>query len=207
MVSEKHTTSGALKRNSFFLYSLGMAKININKVSEAPEKEYLKSAKKLVLGSKRPPLFTRILLMVAFVFFCYYFFWNGLRVMALSSIDTIENPEEFKVRFQKLADDYGIEDGISSFKMYGLLMMAGWGVVGLGMALVYRRILSGYYLFFGGLLVALVVPVIILGFDYSFNGGVDIYDFIIPPALAGLFWISFKRLKKLKEEAKREALL
>lgn len=184
-----------------------MAKISINKVSEAPEKEYIKAARKVVFGTKRPPLFTRVLIMIAFTAFIYYFFWNGLRLVALTSIDSIENPQEFKASIQSLGEKFDISDGLKTFKQYALGMMFVWALAGVGLSIIYRRKIIGYYLFFAGMLGALAVPLIVLGFSYSFEGGADWIDFVIPPILIAVFYLSFKRLKKLKEEAAREALL
>ena len=175
-----------------------MAKLNINKVSEEPEKEYARAAKKIVLGKERPPFFTRVILGVALVCFCYYFIWNGLRVMLLSDV----NVAMFKARIQSFGEEYGIKDAISVFKSYGLAMVITWLVAAGGMALIWRRKLIGYYLFFAGMLGALVVPFVTTGWEYSTQGGVDWFDFVIPPVLGAIFYLSFKRLRKLKHEVK-----
>lgn len=179
--------------------------IGINKLSERPEQEYAKMAKKVLLGSSRPPLFTRIILLLALICFGYYFIWNGLRVVVLSNIDSVENPELFKQKLQALGDEHGITDALKTFKNYGMAMVFTWLACGIGMGFIYRRKLAGYYVFFAGLLAALIIPFVLLGWSYS-TSEVDWYDFVIPPALFAIFFISFKRLKKLKEEARLEGL-
>lgn len=181
-----------------------MAKIAINKVSERPEQEYAKAAKKVILGSQRPPLFTRIILMIALVVVGYYFLWNGLRILALSNIDSFDSAREaaeFKISIQKFGEKFGIENGLETFKNYGLAMLVASGLALAAMAIIYRRKLFGYYLFFVAMLGMLVIPFVMLTWDYA-TSEVDFYDYIVPPALAAIFFISFKRLKKLKEEAR-----
>lgn len=179
--------------------------IGINKLSEKPEQEYAKMAKKVLLGSSRPPLFTRMILLVALICFSYYFIWNGLRVVVLGSIDSVENPELFKQKLQVLGEEHGITDALKTFKNYGLAMVFTWLATAVGMGLIYRRKLVGYYLFFAGLLGALVIPFVLLGWSYC-TSEVDWFDFVVPPVLFGIFFISFKRLKRLKEAAKLEGL-
>ncbi len=180
-----------------------MAKIAINKVSERPEQEYAKAAKKVLLGNQRPPLFTRIILIVALICVGYYFLWNGLKFVALNNIDSFSAKEsaEFKTVIYKLGHKHGMEDPLNQIKTYCLAMLAASGLGLVSMAIIYRRKLFGYYMFFIAMLAMLVIPFVLLTWDYATNG-VDFYDYIIPPALAGIFYVSFKRLKKLKEEAR-----
>jgi len=179
--------------------------LKINKLSEKPEKEYAKMAKNVLLGSSKPSVFTQLLLLIALICFGYYFVWNALRVTVLSNIDSVDDPQLFKQKIQYLGSQYGIEDGLKTFKNFGLLMMLAWAIVGAGMAAIYRRKLFGYYLLACGLLTALIVPFISLTWKYV-TAEVDWWDFVIPPALIVVFFLSFKRLRKLKEKAKLEGL-
>ena len=181
-----------------------MEKIAINKVSERPEQEYVKAAKKVLLGNQRPPLFTRVILIVALVCVGYYFLWNGLRVVALSNIDSFDSAREaseFKISIQEFGEKFGIKNGLETFKNYGLAMLIASGLALAAMAIIYRRKIFGYYVFFVAMLGMLVTPFVLLSWDYA-TSEVDFYDYIVPPALAAIFYVSFKRLKKLKEEAR-----
>ena len=188
-----------------------MSRLVINKVSEEPEKEYIKSAKKLLLGRKRPPLFTRVILGIALVAFVYYFIWNGLKMILFTpgSIEILDDPDKFIALINELGKKFDISDPMSTFLLNAQIMVAAWAIILIGMLIIYRRKITGYYIFFFGLLVSLVTPFAVLGWDYatSPSDGTDLLDHIVPVALFIIFFISFKRLKKLKEEARKEALL
>ncbi len=185
-----------------------MAKISINKVSETPEKEYAKAAKKLVLGSDRPPLFTRVILIVALIAMSYYFLWNGLRYFVIDNIDSLNTSDAAvaKAKLQKLGEEHNISDAVKTFKQYGLFMLISAAISLVGMAFIYRRKLFGYYIFLVGLVAMLLTPFITLSWSYV-TSEVDFYDFIIPPVLGFIFFVSYKRLKKLKEEARLSKLV
>lgn len=158
-----------------------------------------------MLGNDRPPLLTQLLLLLALVCFGYYFFWNGLRIVALNYVDGVEEAWEAKAKIQAIGEKYSISDGLKSFKMYGMGMMASWALAFVGMVFIWRRKVWAYYIFFFALTIAFLCPIIFLSMKY-FVEGIDMADYIIPPVLIGLFYLSMMRLRKLKEKAEIEKL-
>ncbi len=179
--------------------------MRISTVSEKPEQQVLKSAKNIVLGKDRPPILTQILLLVALMCFCYYFFWNGLRIVALNYVSNLEDGGDAQGVINALGAKFSIDEPIKAFKLYGMGMMASWGAALLGMAFVWRRKVWAYYIFFLGMLAAFLCPIIFLSLKY-FMGGIDWVDYVIPPVLIGLFYLSMMRLRKLKEKAEMAKL-
>src|SRR5690606_10822373 len=118
-----------------------MSRLTLNKVSEEPEKEYLKSAKKILLGKKRPPLFTRIILGVALVTFIYYFFWHGLKMIAFApgTLDFLDATQQakFDSNIDKLGAYFGISEPKETFLLHAQVMVISWGVAMVGMLLIY----------------------------------------------------------------------
>ena len=173
--------------------------------SETLDKDYLKKAKKAILGSEKPSMYLRILYWISLPIFLYYVLWNGLRMIALNSIELIDNPEEFKINIQKLGEKFGMTDGVASFKLYALVMMIAFGLFFIGVILAYRKKMLGYYIIFPSLIVGFLAPIFLLSWSY-FIGELDFWDYLIAPALIVAYYLPYNKKRKERDTAIEQQL-
>lgn len=149
---------------------------------------------RFIMGSTRPSLFTRLILITAFVFFCYFFGWNLFRYLAMEFIYEIDNPENILITMDNIGHKYDIDEPVAQFKSYFVAMTVTQLIVLVSMVMMYRRMLAGYFIFYGGQILTLLLSAIMLSWDY-FWSAIHITEKLIPITLIVLAALSAWRLK------------
>lgn len=158
-----------------------------------------------VMGRRKPPFLTRAILLGAFAVFLYYFGWNIFRYLAITFIDSLDNPEDIKANLQAIGDPYGIDDALNTFPIYFLAIAGAQVLVLTSFVFIYRRKIWGYLLFFAGQGATLLAPLVIIGTDYFYQE-IDIVDKVLPILISTVFMFSMFRLKNIRTKEKEERI-
>jgi len=171
------------------------------------EKEILlvKRVWRFIMGRSRPSLYTRLMLMAAFVFFCYFFGWNLFRYLAMEFINEIDHPENILATMDQIGHKYDIDEPVAQFKSYFVAMTVTQLVVLVSMVMMYRRVMAGYFIFYGAQILTLCLSAIMLSWDY-FWSAIHITEKLIPAVLIVLAAVGAWRLRVFLSAMEQERI-
>lgn len=162
----------------------------------------------LIFGRKRPNLYTRITAYINLLIWCVFFCWHLISYFAISLRETIY--VEKKINVEELIFRRGTELGFEPYHFlnhllkYHFISIICWGVVFLGIVLIWRRMKIFSFFLFGALAVYFLVLFFYMGKNY-FIQDTTLFDkillaLIVVNSLLYVFLIPEKQIEFVPEE-------
>lgn len=190
------------------------AKVRQQKVRQLVE-EHLNSPlallirlRKLVFGNKEPDMFTKIAFYIGLLTWVIFFFWHVLQFIVLKNSNWIEAIKQLPISelLNKRAQALGFESAVFIDRLlisYSISIIS-WSLFFVGLILMWRKQRIFSYFIFTALGVAMLSPIMLLGFSYWSN---DISSFDkIYQIIITLFLVIYSYLTKLSIEAKKPTI-
>ena len=142
-----------------------MAVVKIN------ERTVVQKIKRLVLGDKKPSLYTRISVMIAFTLWLYFTVWQALILMSILLVDRLKNPEMIMNTLNRVGAKYAFMhrwglDTTKTLVFYSVVVLFFYMLSLLGIVSAYKRNKKGFLMYLFSYSLSVVFTIVFLGIDY-----------------------------------------
>jgi len=141
-----------------------------------------------ILGTERPNLLTRLSVFIAFVVWIYFFTWHLISLLSLLLIDNLKQAATVRAAYTKIGHRYHFSDTINRLTLYSLIEVTLYGVLLIGLILIWRKKKTGLLIHIVGNLFNLVITFLLMGYSFMINE-IPIYDYCIILAMILYFSI------------------
>jgi hypothetical protein len=152
--------------------------------------------RKLFLGKKTPPIFTRIACNLALLYFLYVFFWALTIFIAFHFGQNLPKAENWNTIFSSIGTKYHISDIHFSFTLYLISLLTCSVIMLAGVLMVWRNRLNGYLLVLIPTLVCTTIAFMVLGMEYVKNEA-SWFEFTFGGIVIALFSIDYFLKRRL----------
>jgi hypothetical protein len=152
--------------------------------------EMFSAMRRLFLGKKFPPRYTRIICNLGIISFLYHFCWYAMVLMLLDFGTGLPKYEMWDKWFMFYGEKYGIFDIHFSFNTFVICQLAFSIAMLVGITLVWRQKMAGYIITVASSALLMACPLLILGLPY-FQHEVKTYEWILASVIALLFLIGY----------------
>lgn len=164
--------------------------------------DYQSKISRFLFGRKTPPLITRIAFIYGLLGWFYFFIWYLAAYLSIAFIDSIEHPEQIKANFNKIGLEYGLDNFQITLSNTLLITLICLGASLVGLFLIYRRKIFGYYIYLGGWIISLLIGSFMLGFSLYWKELINNMDKAIILTLILPYIVLMLVIKKSKEKDK-----
>lgn len=133
----------------------------------------LQRLRRIVLGKEKPDLLTRTSVLVGLVVWVYLFSWHLLTFLSIILMNNLkpqgnsQGPQIIKAAFQRVGSrEYGYSDTLNRLLVHSIGEMILYGIVLIGLILIYRKKRLGFLLYIFAFLGTFVLTFFIMGTDY-----------------------------------------
>lgn len=127
--------------------------------------------RKFFLGKKVPDLFTRIICNISFLYFFYVFLWALTIFIAFVFGQNLPKAENWNKIFLEVGMKYQLQNVYLDFTMYLITDLLFASLFFVGILLVWRNKLIGYWFSIAGVVVCSTSALVFLGIEYMRNEG------------------------------------
>ncbi|MFT5821852.1 MAG: hypothetical protein ACI8ZM_003108 [Crocinitomix sp.] len=145
--------------------------------------------RRLVMGSEKPNLLTRVSVISGALVWFYLFVWQLMTFISTLLIGNVHESGTIRSAFYTLGNaNYGLRDTVSSMKMHAMVQLIIYFIVLASLILIWRKRKIGFLIYVVGNITSLLITVLMLGWAYLLNE-VPIFDFILITATTLYFSI------------------
>ncbi len=145
-------------------------KEKLDKLSPEDAIPLLIRLRKLVLGSKRPDVFTRVVFSLNLFSWILFFSWNSISYVVLIMSNVIKENKGFSVNaiIRRKGRDLGFEgqDFLETITSFFLLQHFVWVIIFVGIILMYRKLRLYVLIYLGGFSIHFFMMFWMLGLQY-----------------------------------------
>ncbi|MDX1652731.1 MAG: hypothetical protein R3277_09575 [Brumimicrobium sp.] len=147
---------------------------------------------RIIFGSKKPDSFTRIVFSVVLFSWFLLMMWNMISYFVLLSSEIIKKNKVFSINeiIRRNGRDLGFngQDFLEAITQFYFINLFVWGVIFIGVILLYRKKTLYPFFLLGGLAVHFILMFFMLGFQY-FIEDVSTFDKILYAVIVGFVLI------------------
>lgn len=175
-------------------------------IDRIEKKNLLQKFLRLILGKEKPNFLTRISVLAGFIVWVYLVSWHIMTFLSIFLMDTLKHPEQIRATFYYVGSkEYGLSDTLNFLLIHSILEFIVFGVILIGLIMIWRRKRLGFLLYVFGNISTLIVTFFVLGYKYLINE-TGIFELIILICATLYFTIGLLLFDKLgsKEESTSE---
>ena len=182
---------------------LKIDKEKIDKLSPEDAIPLVIKLRRFIIGKNKPDGFTRLIFLINLLCWCLLTFWNLLSYIAIQLSDVIEENKKFSVNeiIRKNGRELGFEgqDFLEAISLYYFINIFIWGIVFIGLTMMYRKLKVYPIFFLGGLILHFVIMFYMIGMQY-FIEDVSFFDKILYASMIVTGLIHSALMKKESDE-------
>lgn len=172
-------------------------------LSRGEKLSWFQRIRRLILGKEKPNLITRISVGAGFLIWVYLISWYVLTLLSILLMGSLKQADLVQGSFNRVGSKlYGYSDTINRLTLHTVLELLIFGVVLIGLILIYRKKRIGFLMYVIGNVAAVLATIFILGLKY-FQYETSYTDLIVIAASTLYFGIGaiwFYKIKPNKEE-------
>ena len=152
--------------------------------------------RKFFLGKNTPNIFTRILCNFGLLYFFYLFFWTLIIIIAFNFGQNLPKAENWNKLFLEIGVRYNILDIHMSYSIYLYSLLLICASFFIGILLVWRKKVKGYYFVIISTLASIFIPFVLLGYEFVKNE-CGWFEFLFSGLVITLFTIDYFLRRRL----------